>query len=49
VIQAKLVEGRYGGFYPPVLAWTVVLVATLVAIVTWSGNEKRGTDLSGSS
>jgi MFS transporter, SHS family, lactate transporter len=49
VIQSKLVERRYGGFYPPVLAWTVILVATLVAIVTWSGNEKRGTDLSGSS
>jgi SHS family lactate transporter-like MFS transporter len=49
VIQAKLVEGRYGGFYPPVLAWTVLLVATLVAIVTWSGKEKRGTDLSGPS
>jgi MFS transporter, SHS family, lactate transporter len=46
VIQAKLVEHRYGGSYPPVLAWTVVIVASLVALVTWSGREKRGADLS---
>lgn len=49
VIQAKLVEHRYGGSYPPVLAWTVVIVASLVAIVTWSGREKRGADLSNTS
>ncbi len=46
VIQAKLVEGRYGGSFAPVLAWTVLLVASLVAIVTWSGSERRGADLS---
>jgi MFS transporter, SHS family, lactate transporter len=46
VIQAKLVELRYRGSYPPVLAWTVVIVASLVALVTWSGREKRGADLS---
>jgi len=46
VIQAKLVQYRYGGSYPPVLAWTVVIVASLVAVVTWSGSEKRGADLS---
>ncbi len=49
VIQAKLVEHRYGGSYRPVLAWTVVLIASLVAVVTWSGTEKRGTDLSSTS
>lgn len=49
VIQAKLVEHRYGGSYPPVLAWTVVIVASLVAIVTWSGPEQRGADLSNTS
>ena len=49
VIQAKLVEHRYGGSYPPVLAATVVIVASLVAIVTWSGREKRGADLSNTS
>jgi SHS family lactate transporter-like MFS transporter len=45
VIQAKLVENRYRGMYPPVLAWTVALVATLVAVVTWSGRERKGTDM----
>jgi MFS transporter, SHS family, lactate transporter len=46
VIQAKMTEGRYGGNFSPVLAWTVLLVASLVAIVTWSGRERRGADLS---
>jgi MFS transporter, SHS family, lactate transporter len=46
VIQAKLTETRYGGSYAPVLAWTVLIVASLVAIVTWSGWERRGADLS---
>jgi MFS transporter, SHS family, lactate transporter len=46
VIQAKMAEGRYGGSFPPVLAWTVLLVTSLVAVVTWSGGERRGADLS---
>jgi MFS transporter, SHS family, lactate transporter len=46
VIQARLAESRYGGNFAPVLAWTVLLVASLVAIVTWSGRERRGADLS---
>jgi SHS family lactate transporter-like MFS transporter len=46
VLQAKLVEQRYGGSFPPVLGWTVLLVASLVAVVTWSGKERRGADLS---
>ena len=45
VIQAKLAENRYRGMYPPVLAWTVVITATLVAAVTWSGRERKGTDM----
>jgi MFS transporter, SHS family, lactate transporter len=45
VIQAKLAETRYGGNFAPVLAWTVLLVASLVAIVTLSGREQRGADL----
>jgi len=49
VIQAKLVEHRYGGSYPPVLAGTVVIVALLVAVVTGSGREKIGADLSNTS
>lgn len=46
VIQAKLAESRYGGRFPPVLAWTVLLMAALVAVVTVSGRERRGADLS---
>ena len=46
VIQAKLAESRYGGRFAPVLAWTVLLVASLVAITTISGKERRGADLS---
>jgi SHS family lactate transporter-like MFS transporter len=46
VLQAKLVENRYGGSYPPMLAWTVLIVASLVAIVTASGRERHGADLS---
>jgi SHS family lactate transporter-like MFS transporter len=46
VIQARLAENRYGGSFPPALAWTVVLVAGLVAIVTISGKERQGADLS---
>jgi MFS transporter, SHS family, lactate transporter len=45
VIQAKLAETRYGGNFAPVLAWTVLLIASLVAIVTLSGWERRGADL----
>jgi MFS transporter, SHS family, lactate transporter len=44
--QAKIVEGRYGGSYSPVLAWTVLLAASLVAVVTTLGRERRGADLS---
>jgi SHS family lactate transporter-like MFS transporter len=46
VIQAKVTESRYGGHYPPLLAWTVLIVASLVTIVTVSGRERRGADLS---
>jgi SHS family lactate transporter-like MFS transporter len=49
VIQAKIAEQRYGGSYPPVLAWTVLMVAALVAAVTVSGRERRGADLSNTS
>ena len=46
VIQAKLAESRYGGRFPPVLAWTVLLMAALVAVVTVAGRERHGADLS---
>lgn len=45
VIQARIAEQRYGGLFAPVLAWTVLITATLVAVVTWSGREKRGIDM----
>jgi len=46
VIQAKLVEERYNGMYAPVLTWTVVIIASLVALVTMLGKEAKGLDLS---
>lgn len=46
VMQARLVEVRYHGSFPPMLAGTVLIVASLVAIVTMSGKEQRGADLS---
>lgn len=49
VIQAKLTEQHYGGNYAVVLAWTVVIVATLVAVVTVCGREAKGADLSDTS
>jgi len=49
VLQAKLAETRYGGSFTPVLAWTVLIVASLVAITTMSGPERRGADLSNTS
>ena len=49
VVQSKLAEQRYGGAFAPVLAWTLLLVAALVAAVTGSGRERRGMDLSNTS
>jgi len=46
VIQARVTERHFGGNFAPVLAWTVLIVASLVAIVTVSGRERRGADLS---
>jgi SHS family lactate transporter-like MFS transporter len=44
--QARIAETHFGGRFPPVLAGTVLIVAALVAIVTASGKEQRGADLS---
>jgi SHS family lactate transporter-like MFS transporter len=49
VIQSKIAEQHYSGGFAPVLAWTVLLVAALVAVVTMSGGEKSGADLSDTS
>lgn len=46
VFQAKIAEQRYGGNYAPVLAWTALLVAVLVAVVTVAGREAKGANLS---
>lgn len=43
VIQTKLAEKWHS--YPPVLLWTVILVAVTLAIVTAFGRESRGTEL----
>jgi MFS transporter, SHS family, lactate transporter len=48
-IQTKTAEQRYGGAFAPVLAWTLLLVAALVVVVTGSGRERRGADLSNTS
>jgi len=48
-IQTKAAEQRFGGVFAPVLAWTLLLVAALVAVVTGSGRERRGADLSNTS
>ncbi|MGC1372657.1 MAG: MFS transporter [Candidatus Sulfotelmatobacter sp.] len=45
IIQAKLAEQRYGGMLAPVMAWTVLISAALVALVTGLGRERRGADL----
>jgi MFS transporter, SHS family, lactate transporter len=49
VKQAKVAEQRFGGVFAPAMAWTVLIVATLVAIVTWLGRERRGADMSNTS
>ena len=49
VIQSKITEQHYNGSYAPVLAWTVLIIATLVALVTISGREAKGADLSDTS
>ena len=45
VVQAKVAEQRYGGAFAPVLAWTALLIAILVAVVTGIGRERRGIDM----
>jgi MFS transporter, SHS family, lactate transporter len=49
VIQAKVTERYFGGNFAPVLAWTALLVSVLVILVTISGREAKGADLSDTS
>jgi SHS family lactate transporter-like MFS transporter len=46
VIQARFAEQSFGGIFAPVLAWTVLVIASLVAFITWVGKERKGADLS---
>ena len=46
VLQARLVERHFSGNFAPIFAWTVVIIAILVAITTISGHERRGADMS---
>jgi SHS family lactate transporter-like MFS transporter len=46
VIQARFAEQRFAGSFAPVLSWTVLVIASLVAVVTWLGHERKGADLS---
>jgi SHS family lactate transporter-like MFS transporter len=48
VFQSKLAEHYFGGNFAPVLAWTALLVAAFVVIVTIRGREAKGADLSDS-
>jgi MFS transporter, SHS family, lactate transporter len=48
-VQARITEQRYAGVFAPMLSWTVLIIATLVAVVTWSGEERKGGDLSNTS
>jgi MFS transporter, SHS family, lactate transporter len=47
VLQALVVEKHSGGHYPPMLAWTLVIVAAIVATTTLLGREASGADLTG--
>jgi SHS family lactate transporter-like MFS transporter len=49
VLQAKLAEQRYGGVFGPALAWTFLVIVLLLAVITGSGRERRGADLSNTS
>lgn len=45
VIQARLAQRWADGSLAPVMAWTVVLVGVLVAIIAMLGREAKGVDL----
>jgi MFS transporter, SHS family, lactate transporter len=46
VLQARLAEQRYTGNFAPVLAWTVLIIGTLVAALAALGKEAKGARLS---
>jgi len=46
VFQAQVAAKFYGGRLAPAMAWTVLLVGVVVAVVTSFGSERKGADLS---
>jgi SHS family lactate transporter-like MFS transporter len=46
VLQARLAERRYAGNFAPVLAWTVLIIAALLAALAALGKEAKGARLS---
>jgi SHS family lactate transporter-like MFS transporter len=46
VFQASIATHHYGGRLGPALAWTVLIVGALVALITALGPEDKGADLS---
>lgn len=47
VIQTRVAEEVYHGRMAPALAWTVLIIAVLVASITAAGPEAKGVDMSG--
>lgn len=47
VFQAAIAARFYGGRLGPVMVWTVLAIALLVALVTFLGPEARGAEMSG--
>jgi SHS family lactate transporter-like MFS transporter len=45
--QAEVAAKWFGGRLAPVMGWTVVVIAVLVAVVTSLGGEAKGADMSG--
>lgn len=46
VFQAEIASKFYGGRLAPAMAWTVLIVAVIVAVVTALGKEAKGADMS---
>jgi MFS transporter, SHS family, lactate transporter len=44
--QTWVTDRHYAGNFAPVLAWTEVIIAVLLIVVTMSGREAKGADLS---
>jgi MFS transporter, SHS family, lactate transporter len=47
LLQAFAVDAYFGGRFPPMLAWTVVIAAAIVTTAAFIGREASGADLTG--